>query len=190
MSSPSNLNAPSATAASPSPSSPPETPRPARTFSRAAPADFGARLSNARNLRPHDAPPPPPPQTPFPAFSDDILVHPLVHPAFGPALNYNVGPKFSGIPGGYISPYDSGGKTPGDRHLPANSMTEAEFERKYGSAARRGSDARTNRAVTSAGGVKIAMSEFEAIDNLKRHKMEKLEKEKKAVPEVPEGVRI
>ncbi|KAH7077415.1 hypothetical protein FB567DRAFT_478243 [Paraphoma chrysanthemicola] len=191
MSSPSTPKASPAKPASPSPLSSPETPRPLRTFSRAPPVDLGDRLANARNLRPDDAPPPPSPQASFPAFGGGVMMQAPVHSAIGPALDHKVGPMYGGVPGSYISPYDTGGKAPGDKHLLASTMTEAEFERKYGSFARRGTDAQSQRTIISPGGVVIPVTtEIEAMGILEKLEMERLEKEKKAgPPSVPSGAK-
>ncbi|KAH7073118.1 hypothetical protein BKA63DRAFT_577197 [Paraphoma chrysanthemicola] len=184
MSSPSTPKASPAKPASPSPPSWPGTPRPTRTFSRAPPVDLGDRLANARNLRPDDAPPPPPPlQGTFPAFGGGTMMQPPVHSAFGPALDHKFGPKYGGVPGSNISPYDTGGKTPGNKHLPASTMTETDFERKYGSFARRGTDAQGGRTIISPGGVTTPVTtEIEAMGILESLEMARLEHEKKVGP--------
>jgi hypothetical protein len=48
-------------------------------------------------------------------------------------MAYKPVPKYGGVKGSYTSPFDSGGKTPGDIHLPSSSITVEAFEAKYGS---------------------------------------------------------
>jgi hypothetical protein len=61
-------------------------------------------------------------------------------------------PKYGSVPGSYKSPYDGGGKTPGDQHLPASSTTVEEFEAIFGTDARR-RDAATAEDAASEGSV-------------------------------------
>jgi hypothetical protein len=122
---------------------PPQEPH---EFNRRPPGDFGARLANARNLRPTEAPPAPPPRaTPTNTVADScpsMLQH-ILWP-MNTGIAFQPMPKYGGIPGSYRSPYDGGGKTPGDQHLPASSTTVEEFEARYGTDALR-------RAAATAG---------------------------------------
>jgi hypothetical protein len=113
---------------------------------RRAPGDFGARLANARILRPAEAPPPPAPcATSTAAIVDGGPSLILTFAAsFDTATSFKPISKYGGVPGSYRSPYDGGGRTPGDQHLPASSTTVEEFE------ARDGTDARRRRAATAA----------------------------------------
>jgi hypothetical protein len=189
MSSPTTPKAALAKPASPSPTSSPETPRANRTYTRYAPVDFGARLANARNLRPDEAPPALPPHVAAPASESGVIVQPPVHSAFGSTLSHRVGPKYGAVPGSYVSPYDPGGKTPGNTRLPNSSITEAEFEAKYGSTARRALHARSDRTVTTAGGVRIAFGDNEptTIPDKGDGSVASVV-EAKAVPQVPKDV--
>jgi len=45
-------------------------------------------------------------------------------------------PRIGSVKGSYISPFDSGGKTPGNQRLQASSTTVAEFEAMYGTGSR------------------------------------------------------
>jgi hypothetical protein len=51
----------------------------------------------------------------------------------------HIGPRYGGIKGSYVSPYDIG-KTPGDSRLPSSSTTVEEFEELYGNRADRASE--------------------------------------------------
>jgi hypothetical protein len=134
--SPTSPNSPSPP---PSPRAETSSPQEAHGFTRRPPVDFGARLANARNLLPGEAPPAPPPRqtsnTPIIAGSSS-LPQAALYP-FASNMNFKPVPKYGGVKGSYVSPFDSGGKTPGNKNLPASSTTVEEFETKYGSEARR-----------------------------------------------------
>jgi hypothetical protein len=126
---------------SPSPPLQTATPPPAEQgeYTRRPLVGFGARLADARNLRPDEAPTAPAPRTTATASIDDSgpsLLWPTPSP-FATGMALKPVPKYGGVPGSYVSPYDGGGKTPGDQHLPASSTTVEEFEAKYGTDARR-----------------------------------------------------
>jgi hypothetical protein len=108
-------------------------------FTRRAPVDFGARLANARNMRPDEAPAAPRPRqiASVPITHGGPSLPPAASPHFYSDLYVKPVPKYGGVKGSYVSPFDSGGKTPGEKHLPASSTTVEEFEAKYGSEARR-----------------------------------------------------
>jgi hypothetical protein len=145
MSSSFNTQATSANSLSPPPSPRAETlsPQEAHGFTRRPPVDFGARLANARNLLPDEAPPAPPPRqtanTAITAGSSSVL--PAAFSRFASETTSKPVPKYGGVKGSYVSPFDSGGKTPGNKKLPASSVTVEEFEAKYGSEARRAAGA-------------------------------------------------
>jgi hypothetical protein len=107
-------------------------------YTRRAPIGFGDRLANARGLPPQEAPPAPPLRATAPVFSLDVGV-PLLPPSSAvlPGVTIKTVPKYGGVKGSYISPYDVGGQPPGNKHLPTSSTTVAEFEAKYGATARR-----------------------------------------------------
>ena len=177
---------PKATTANPAPcsSSPPsdEAPRPeSREFTRRPPAEFGSRLANARNLSPDEAPPAPPTRLAAPVMNEDFgpSFPPLGQLAFpgGEPVTKKVLPKYGGVKGSYISPYDSGGKVPGNKWLPNSSTTVEEFEAKYGTAARLASP--TEHDMRSEGSVKSDHT-VEAVPERTT--------EEEVVPQVPEGV--
>jgi hypothetical protein len=109
--------------------------------SRRAPTEFGSRLANARNLRPDEAPPAPAPRRAEPvpparSFNNPFPDRDGLFPFWGSNRYLKGTPLFPTerkYPV-YISPYDSGGVTPGNKHLPSDSMTMEEFEAKYGAA--------------------------------------------------------
>jgi hypothetical protein len=108
-------------------------------FTRRPPIGFGARLADARNLRPDEAPPAPAPRaTPTVRTENNgpSLLQSTSSP-FATSITLKPVPKYGGVPGSYVSPYDGGGKTPGDQHLPASSTTLEEFEARFGTDARR-----------------------------------------------------
>jgi hypothetical protein len=109
-----------------------------RIYTRRAPVGFGDRLANARGLPPQEAPPVPPLRATGPVFSLNGGVS-LSSPGLAvlPGVAMRTIPKYGGVKGSYISPYDVGGQPPGNKHLPASSTTVAEFEAKYGSTASR-----------------------------------------------------
>jgi hypothetical protein len=120
--------------------SPETTPRQeVSKFTRGPSAEFGSRLANARNLRPNEAPPAPPSRsTALVAEGSTTAESPLMvvsRTALLGELAFKPVPKYGGVKGSYTSPFDSGGKTPGDIHLPSSSTTAEEFEAKYGSGA-------------------------------------------------------
>ncbi|KAH7401745.1 hypothetical protein DE146DRAFT_779953 [Phaeosphaeria sp. MPI-PUGE-AT-0046c] len=100
-----------------------------RAFTRAPPGGFGDRLALARRIHPEDMPPVPPRATSLgldaPGTSSPSMVR-----------SFHNKPRYGGTPGSYTSPYDIGGKTPGNPHLPTSSMTWEEFEAKHGSGRR------------------------------------------------------
>jgi hypothetical protein len=116
-------------------------------FTRAPPGGFGDRLAMARRVQPSDVPPAPPRAAPPAPAASTAPNAPIAPTSLGfdagsstlatvtgpssPSLGYK--PRYGGMPGSYTSPYDIGGKTPGDPRLSANSVSWEEFERKYGS---------------------------------------------------------
>lgn len=120
-------------------------------FTRGPSAEFGSRLANARNLRPDEAPPAPPPR-PTALVAEGSAADPPPLGAFRwtplpGEIAFKPIPKYGGVKGSYTSPFDSGGRTPGDIHLPSSSTTVEEFEARYGSGAS------PARAAAAAGGV-------------------------------------
>jgi hypothetical protein len=125
-------------------------------FTRRPPVGFGARLADARNLRPDEAPPAPAPRATATAPVADSGPSLLQHTSFPFATDmaFKPVPKYGSVPGSYVSPYDGGGKIPGDQHLPASSTTVEEFEAKYGTdARRRAATATASNDATSEGSV-------------------------------------
>jgi hypothetical protein len=143
-----------------SPQSLSETPRPEpRVCTRRAPVDFGARLADARGLRPQDAPPAPPPRTADALSATQAVVMPsggnsLLSPGSAQVVGTDtiVGavPRYGGTKGSYISSYDIGGQHPGSRHLSGCSTMHAVFEAKYGASARRHFNARVDSTDSAA----------------------------------------
>lgn len=120
--------------------SPATTPRQeVSKFTREPSPEFGSRLANARNLRPDEAPPAPPPRPrALVAEGSAAASSHLAAVSWTPLpgeKSFKPIPKYGGIKGSYTSPFDSGGKTPGDIHLASSSTTIEEFEAKYGSGA-------------------------------------------------------
>jgi hypothetical protein len=108
-------------------------------YPRGPPVDLGVRLANARNLRPTEAPPAPSPRATL-ILSIADGGRSLLRPAtsrLDTDMAFKPVPKYGGVPGSYRSPYDGGGRTPGDQHLIASSTTVEEFEAMYGTDARR-----------------------------------------------------
>jgi hypothetical protein len=137
--------------------------------------DFGARLAIARNLCPDEALLAPPSQATTPTAEGGLSLLPAETPLIRGAEAFRQRPVYGSVKGSYTSPYDSGGKAPGDKHLPSWSTTMEEFEAKYGSRSRRalqktgsGGNAESDHAVSSAPAIEP----------------------KKVAPTVPEGVSI
>jgi hypothetical protein len=122
--------------ASAAPREPSSSPSPERTYSSAPPAGLGDRLASARRLPPVEAPPPPPPRDTVGAATGSVSLRPLALAPSGADMAPKYISKYGSVKGSYISPFDSGGKTPGDKHLPASSISYEEFEAKYGSSSR------------------------------------------------------
>lgn len=166
-----------------------------RTYTRAPPVGLGDRLASARCLAPDAAPPPPPPR---PTVATDTSVASLLRPSVFPPLGADMAakyvPKYGSVKGSYIGPFDSGGKTPGDKHLPASSTTYEEFEAKYGSAARAAAqDAQSetshdsDRTIgPSAGTISFGMMPSVVMHDKGKGRAVSVS-EKVAVPPIPEG---
>lgn len=180
----------------PAPSSPESTPQQEpRAFTRAPPGGFGDRLALARRVRPEDVPPAPPrtagPAPEVPSSSTLTAVWGLNNqpPAYKP--------RYGGTPGSYTSPYDIGGKTPGDPHLATSSTTWEAFEAKHGSgrhavarnSATEASDASSPTATTGPSRRTITFGAMEPVNVLGETKAPAAAvSEQKVTPVIPEGV--
>ncbi|KAH5970564.1 hypothetical protein HBI85_075400 [Parastagonospora nodorum] len=134
--------------------SPEATPRQEpRVYHRGPPSGFGDRLASARGLPPSAAPPPPPPRTTVPADGAGFSVLPSGFSPPGGDMASRYAPRIGLVKGSYISPFDSGGKTPGNPRLQASSTTIAEFEAMYGPGSRAVAedDAQSEGSVNSNG---------------------------------------
>ncbi|KAF2831885.1 hypothetical protein CC86DRAFT_339918 [Ophiobolus disseminans] len=184
------------------PSSAPSSPQHSRSasyeFNRRAPTGFGSRLADARNLRPDEAPFAPPPRTVSPVIGEDAgpALPPLGQlPFTGSESVCKVVPKYGGVKGSYISPYDSGGQVPGNPYLAFSSTTVEEFEAKYGTAARlalaakedaQGEDrVEGNDAASSVQDRSISFGSF--LPTTMPEKSASHTAKKEEVPQVPEG---
>ena len=114
-------------------------------FTRAPPGGFGDRLAMARGLQPSDVPPAPPRVAPPASAAPPVPTAPMAPTGYGfnagpstlaaapefsnPSLGYK--PRYGSVPGSYTSPYDVGGKTPGDRRLPASNCDREAWERRW-----------------------------------------------------------
>jgi hypothetical protein len=117
---------------SPSPGTPRAAPR---DYTRREDVGFGARLANARNLAPGEAPPPSPPRDSLPISDGGPSLLPASQLGFRSGTTPRALPTCRVGKGSYVSPYDSG-RTPGDVRLPSSSTTVEEFEAMYGTEAR------------------------------------------------------
>lgn len=107
-------------------------------------------------------------------------------------------PLYGSQPGSYTSPYDVGGKTPGDPRLPASSISVEDFERKYGSG-RHGAvpghmlSNPTVAAGPSRGGLtpgNISFGQMPPVDIPGNGKAPASTTAEQVAPEIPDGVSI
>lgn len=171
-----------------------------RAFTRAPPGGFGDRLSMARGIRPQDVPPAPPRAAPTAptALAFDVDVGPSTR-ATSRYLTNNPSaykPRYGSMPGSYTSPYDIGGKTPGDPRLPTNSITWQEFEAKHGSGRHlshpsttlHGLAATSHTATPGPSRRTISFGEMPPVDIKGKGKAPASAAAEQVTPSIPEGV--